>query len=124
MNLTALSNYQLYSLLQYRKIEASIKKAVQSELDSRQLSQEQLRELVSSYATRFPMEDRKGLSIENKILLVCLPMFWSLQILWASKYLARNQRRKWKEFWVYICIGYALWTIAGVIITKFVRREG
>ena len=59
----------------------------------------------------------ESLSLKYKAVLVLFPFFIPIQSINATKFLANGQKRKWKEYWFYISLGYLLWTV--VIILFF-----
>jgi hypothetical protein len=106
-----LSNYQLYALLQNKRLHASIHAKVKAELEGRQLSAEEWEQLRQQYETHYPSDDGPGLSLGGKLLLILVPAVFTIQILWAAKDLASHKRRRWKEFWFYVSVGYFVWTV-------------
>jgi hypothetical protein len=122
MNSKELSNYQLFALLQNRRLHSSIKEPLQVEWGRRQLTPEQVQELAARYTIHYPPDDGEGLPLRNKLFLVLVPAVFMYQILRATRHLASNQRRKWKDFWLYVSLGYLVWTVVIVLMVKLLRR--
>jgi hypothetical protein len=120
MNLTELSNYQLYSLIQNNKLDASIRELANTEFENRKLTVDQIKEIVKQHDLLFTQDNDVGLDSYNKAFLV--PAFFTIQVLIAGRYLANNERKKWKDFWFYVCLGYVLWTIAVIAFAKLSRK--
>jgi hypothetical protein len=122
MNVTELSNYQLYSLIQNNKLDSSIRKLANTEFENRKLTLDQIKEIVRQHDIHFKPDNDKGLSISNKIFLIIVPAFFTIQVLIAGRYLANNERKKWKDFWLYVSLGYLFWTIAIILFFKLSRK--
>jgi hypothetical protein len=122
MNLTNLSNTQLYALLQNRRLDSSITQSVRAEWERRQLTAEEVQKFVEHYAVNSPADAGQGLPLQQKIFLILVPAVFTFQILRATRDLANNQRRKWKDFWWYVSIGYFLWTLAIILMVRWMRR--
>src|ERR1700761_6576234 len=102
MNVDELSNSQLYALIQNEKLEASIRKVANEEFTRRKLTIEQIQEIVSQFDSHYKPAEQKGLDLANKILLVVVPAVFTIQMLNAARYLAEGQKRKWKDFWLFV----------------------
>jgi hypothetical protein len=122
MSVTELSNYQLYALLQNKRLDASLQEKLRAEFDGRQLTPQQVRELADRYTAHYPLTDGEGLSIWNKLFLVLVPAVFIYQVLRATRHLASNQRRKWKDFWLYVSLGYLFWTVVIILVMKWMKR--
>lgn len=118
-NLLNISNYQLYELLQNDKLDSSIKKAALQEFNQRDISDDEIKEIISQHDKLYKPESEEPLSFNFKIGLILFPFFWVIHGVLASKYLSRGQNRKWKEYWLYFCLGLLLWTISIVIYAKY-----
>ena len=122
MNVTELSNNQLYALIQNNKLDPSIRNIANREFDSRKLSLEQIGEIVKKHDAQFQPDKDEGLSLGYKILLIVFPAVLTIQILIAGRDLANNKRRRWKDFWFFVSIGYLFWTIAIILIVRLTRK--
>jgi len=122
MNVTGLSNYQLYSLIQNDRLDPSIRKLANAEFENRKLTLDQIQEIVKQHDLQFKPDKDEGLSLANKVFLIIVPAFFTIQVLIAGRYLAKNERKKWKDFLFYISIGYLLWTIGIILVLRFNRR--
>ncbi|MBV4360343.1 hypothetical protein [Pinibacter aurantiacus] len=122
MKLTELSNYQLYSLIQNNKLDASIREPANTEFENRKLTVDQIKEIVKQHDLLFKPDNDEGLSSYNKAFLIFVPAFFTIQVLIAGRYLANNERKKWKDFWLYVSLGYVLWTVAIITLAKLNRK--
>jgi hypothetical protein len=122
MEVKELSNYQLYALIQNHKLDPSIRNLANSEFDSRKLTIEQIGEIVNRHDAQFKPDKDEGLSLAYKIFLVLFPAVLTIQVLIAGRDLANNRRKKWKDFWLFVSLGYLFWTIAIIFIVRLTRR--
>ena len=122
MNPGQLTNYQLYEIIQNQKLDKHIRTAANDEFDRRNLRREEIEEIIAKHDSLFQPDKGEPLSIKYKILVLILPFFWVIHVIMTSRYLARNQRRKWNEYWLFFCIGLVLWTIAIVITGKYIMK--
>ena len=122
MNVENLSNSQLYVLIQNENLDASICKVANEEFERRKLTIEQIQEIVSQFDSQYKPADEEGLGLPNKIFLVVVPAFFSIQMLNAAKYLAKGQKRKWRDFWLFVCIGWLAWAVGFILYFRFARR--
>src|SRR5258707_8693864 len=122
MSVTFLSNGQLYALLRNKRLADSIHNEVKEELDRRNLSPEDREVLKRQYETLYPPTDGPGLSVPEKLFLILIPALFTVQILRATRDLASNQRRRWKDFWLYVSIGYFVWTVAIILLMRNFRH--
>jgi hypothetical protein len=119
MNLSELSNYQLYGLIQNSKLDRSIREMAGVEFAMRKVTIEELENIISKHDTTLKSA-KESLSPEFKTLLVLFPFILPFQSLIATRYLATGKKQKWKDYWLYIMMGYLLWTIIVVGLAKFV----
>jgi hypothetical protein len=119
MNLKQLSNHQLYEIIQNRKLNKDIRTSADNEFNSRRLTKEEILEIVIRRDSMLRPDRDEPLSIKYKIVAVLIPFFWVIHVLMTSTYPARNQNRKWKEYWLFFCIGVLLWTIVVILIGKY-----
>ena len=83
---------------------------------------DQIQEIVIQHDRHFKPEKDEGLSMSNKIFLIIVPAFITIQVLIAGRYLANNERTKWKDFWLYGSLGYLFWTIAIILFFTLSRK--
>jgi hypothetical protein len=122
MNVTEPSNYQLYPLIQNDKLDSSIRKLANTEFENRKLTLEQIQQIVRQHDIHFKPDKDEGLSILNKCFLIVVPAFFTIQVLIAGRYLANNERKKWKDFWLYVSLGYLFWTVAIILFFRLSRK--
>jgi len=118
MNLKELTNYQLYELIQNKKLDTTITRLANDEFKARQLSVDQIQQIIARHDAQFQPERDEPLSVTHKIFLVIFPFLTIIQAIIASKYLATNNRKKWRDFWLYICIGYLVWTVGVIVVVR------
>ena len=117
MDISNLSDYQLYELIQNPKMDAEVRRLANIEFDRRRLTLEQIQGIISKHDLQFKPEPAKGLKSEHKLLLILFPFLIPIQSVIAAKFLAKGEKKKWKDYWLYLCLGYLTWTI--LIITFF-----
>jgi hypothetical protein len=123
MNLKELTDYQLYVLIQNQKLDSTITRLANEEFKTRQLSFDQIQQIVAKHDAQFQPETDEPLSISHKIFLVIFPFLTIIQAIMAGKYLATNKRKKWRDFWLYICIGYFAWTVGIIVVVRLVWKH-
>jgi len=122
MSVESLSNSQLYAIIQNGKVDASVRKIANEEFTRRNLTIEQIREIAAHFDSQYKPVDQEGLDLTTKIFLVAVPALFTFQMLAASKYLARGQKKKWKEFWFFVCMGWLSWTIGIILYFRLFKR--
>ena len=122
MSIDNLSNSQLYAIIQNKQIDASIRKIANEEFTRRNLTIEQIQEIVSHFDSGYKPADQEGLDLVHKIFLVAVPAFFTIQVLIAGKYLASGQKKKWKDFLFFVCLGWIVWIIGVILYFRLVRR--
>jgi hypothetical protein len=122
MNEKELTNYQLYALIQNHKLDPSIRDLANREFDSRKLTIEQIGEIVNRHDAQFQPDKDEGLSLSYKLFLIVFPAVLTIQVLIAGRDLANNKRKKWKDFWLFVSLGYLFWTIAIILIVRLFRK--
>jgi hypothetical protein len=122
MSVTFLSNDQLFALLHNQRLDASIHQEANEELERRNLSAQEWESLRQQYEMHYPPNDGPGLSIPEKLFLILVPAVFILQVLRVSRDLASNRRRRWKDFWLYVSIGYFVWTVLIIFVLRWIRR--
>lgn len=121
MSVENLSNSQLYAIIQNEQMDASIRKIANEEFTRRNLTINQIQEIVSHFDSQYKPAQQEGLSLANKIFLVAVPAFFTIQVLVAGRYLASGQKKKWRDFWRFICLGWLVWTIGFILYFRFAR---
>jgi len=119
MNLSKLTDYQLYELIQNSKLDKDLRNLANSEFNNRKLGIEKIQEIVQRHDTQFEPEKDEPLNAEYKILILLFPLVIPIQSLFATKWLAIGQKRKWKEYWFYLTLGYFIWTILIIAFSKY-----
>lgn len=124
MDVNQLTNYQLYEIIQNQKLDKQIRTAANDEFNLRKIDTGEIQEIINKHDSLFQPDKSEPLGVKYKILALTIPFFWVIHVLMTSRYLARGQKRKWNEYWLFFCIGLVIWTIAIVIIGKYMMKTG
>jgi hypothetical protein len=119
MDSTNLSDYQLYEIIQNMRLDQNIRQAANDEFNKRKLSIDQIQQLIAKHDSQFTSDKEEGIQTKYKILLIICPLFIEIHALIAGRMLAKGQKQKWKDYWLFICLGYLTWTIAIMILAKY-----
>jgi uncharacterized membrane protein len=118
MNLTNLTNQQLYEVIQNEDLDKGIRRIANDELNCRKLDVEQIKQLIAHHDLNFKPKS-EPLETKYKMFVLLFPFFIPIQSVFAGKWLANGHKRKWKEYWLYLSLGYLLWTIIVMIIARY-----
>jgi hypothetical protein len=119
MDSTNLSDYQLYEIIQNMRLDQNIRQAANDEFNKRKLSIDQIQQLIAKHDSQFTSDKEEGIQTKYIILLIICPLFIEIHALIAGRMLAKGQKQKWKDYWLFICLGYLTWTIAIMILAKY-----
>lgn len=119
MNISKLTDYQLYVIIQNTRLDKNILTLANNEFNRRNLDTTQLKEIKAQYESQLKLPEQKSLQLKTKIFLIIFPFFLPLQSIFAGKFLTKGEKRKWKEYWLYISIGYLVWTIIIICIARW-----
>jgi len=119
MDLSSLTNYQLYGIIQNSKLDTEIRKAANDEFNNRKLSVDDIKKIVARHNTHFRPDKDEPLKLEYKLLLILFPFVIPVQSVFATKWLAKGHKCKWKDYWFYLSLGYFFWTIIVILIAKY-----
>jgi hypothetical protein len=117
MDLSKLSDYQLYEIIQNSRLDSHLRKLANDEFNNRRLTVDQIQGIISKHDALFVPEKEESLQLKYKILITLFPFF--IPIRFITKWLARGQKRKWKDYWFYISVGYLLWTIVAILLGRY-----
>ena len=120
LDLNKLSDYHLFEIIRNEKLDPNIRKAANSIFNNRKLSTDQIRQLEAKHDSLFIADQQKGLRLYQKVLLVICPLFIEIHSLIAGRMLAKGQKQKWKDYWLFLCLGFLVWTIAIILFAKFI----
>lgn len=118
MDILELTDYQLYELIQNSKLDKNLRNLANSEFNNRKIGIEKIQEIVQRHDAQFKPEKNEPLKAAYKILILLLPFLVPIQSLFATKWLAQGQTRKWRDYWFYLSLGYFLWTILIIVFAK------
>ena len=119
MDLSSLTNYQLYGIIQNSKLDTEIRKMANDEFNNRKLGIDEIQRIVARHDAQFEPDKDEALKLEYKLLLILFPFVIPVQSVFAGKWLAKGQKRKWKDYWFYLSLGYLFWTIIVLLIAKY-----
>ncbi len=119
MDSTNLSNYQLYGIIQNKNLSHTIRQSANEEFDKRRLSIDKIQELILKHDSQFSPDKVEGLKIQYKLMLIIFPFFVEIHSLVAGRMLAKGYKRKWKDYWIYVCLGFFIWTVAIIVFAKY-----
>ncbi len=119
MNLSQLTDYQLYQIIQNSRLDNGIRKLANQEFDNRKLSIDQIQALILNHDKHFKPDKEMSLQAGLKIAIVLFPFFIPIQSLFAVMWLAKGHKRKWKDYWLYLSIGYLFWTVMVIFLAKY-----
>lgn len=119
MNFTDLSDYQLYEIIQNLKLDDNIRKQANEEFNNRKLTIDQIQKIIAQHDAAFHPGQDEPLELKYKLLLVLFPFFIPIHSAFSGKWLAKGQKRKWKNYWLYLSLGYLFWTIVIILVSKY-----
>jgi hypothetical protein len=118
MNLSQLSNYQLFEVIQNTSLDSSLRKVADAELNKRQLSVDEINQLISRHDSLYKIDKETGLAMKYKILLIVFPFFIFLHNIISALILDKRKEYKFKQYWFYLGIGYLLWTVLVILFAR------
>ncbi len=119
MNISNLTDYQLYELIQNSKLDKDLRNLAKIEFNNRKLGIEKIQEIVQRHNAKFKPKKDEPLKAEYKLLIIIFPFLIPIQSLFATKWLAQGQKQKWKDYWLYLSLGYFLWSIFVIVFAKY-----
>lgn len=119
MDLSSLTNYQLFEIIQNLKLDVEMRKAANDEFNNRRLGVDEIQKIVARHDALFQPGKDEPLKLQYKLLLILFPFVIPVQSVFAGKWLAKGHKRKWKEYWFYLSLGYLFWTIIVILIARY-----
>jgi hypothetical protein len=123
MDLAKLTEYQLYELIQNAKLDKEIRTVAKQEFDRRKLTYAQIQDISLKHEAQFAPDKDEPLELRMKLYLLFWPFTLGRYFAGIPRYLSKGQKRKWKEYWLFMCLGYLLWTIIVILIGREVFRH-
>lgn len=123
MDLTKLTGYQLYELIQNTKLDQEIRTAANRDLERRKLNSAQIKDIAIRHEAQFAPDKDEPLALRMRLYLLIWPFTLGRYFTGEPQYLSRGQKRKWKEYWLFMCLGYLLWTIVVILIGGAIFRN-
>jgi hypothetical protein len=117
IDLLKLSNYQLFEIIQNTSLDKELRNSANAEFNSRNLTTNEIDDIIALHDSQFKTVSQ-GLQPWFKLLLILLPIF-PIQIFFAGQFLVRGERKKWKQYWFFLSIGYLFWTIVIILCFKY-----
>lgn len=119
MDLEKLSDKQLYELIRDNSLSLEIKRTLETEFLRRDFSIEYIDELSLVYEKSNDTNPQTGLSLSEKLIIIIFPWIPPLQAIFANKYIATGNKRKWHQHWFYVAIGIGVWLVIVIILARF-----
>lgn len=119
MDLKNISDFQLFGIIQNEKMDPSIRALANEEFSGRNIAMENLQKIMARHDSLFSPPKENGLSFYLKVGLIICPFFIDIYNLIAGRSLAKGNKKKWKEYLVFVCAGYLFWTIIILLYAKF-----
>lgn len=119
MDFSRLSNYQLFEIIQNSSLDKSIRNEANKEFDRRKISVEEISQLISTHDSLYKPDKQAGLDLKFKIILVAFPFFIFLHNIIAALLLDKQKEYKFKQYWLYLTIGYLLWTVFVILFARY-----
>ena len=120
MDTSQLTDYQLYEIIQDKKLHNHIRIVANKEFNKRNLSINDLREIVMRHESLSNKEEEKPLAWQYKLLLIICPFILPLDSIISRRFFSGKLNLKWKTYWLYICSGVILWSIVLFAFFRYV----
>jgi hypothetical protein len=109
MDAAKLSNTQLYAIIHNDKLDKQIRDVANTEYERRQLSITEQNETREEHEAKFQYTQKEALQEQYGLLLFTFPLFLLMQKLVPTKYLAKDEPGKWKQYsFIGVFIGIVL----------------
>ncbi|QIL40129.1 hypothetical protein G7074_13170 [Pedobacter sp. HDW13] len=118
MELQALSDQELYNLIQDKNLEPEALEMARQEFLARNLSIEVVDILGMNREADSIKLNNKDLSFSDKFSIIVFPFVPPLQAVFANKHLAKNNLKSWKQHWNYVALGFTFWTIVIILFAR------
>ena len=118
MDASKLTDYQLYEIIQNRKLHTDIKRIATEEFSKRQISHYQLNEIIKRHDQQF-RPSNEGIALKYKLLLIAFPFMFPVHGIIVARFIRIEERRKRKEYWFYVCVGFVCWTIIAILFSRY-----
>lgn len=117
MTAALLSNKQLHALLQNNALNSDLLHTVKRELVERELTAEQTDALQTGYAEKLRAPDNDLSALEKACIIIGCFALTICVIIASIAFLQKGETRKWRQFWQYLVIGYA---VLGIILIALI----
>ncbi|RXK60377.1 hypothetical protein ESA94_07865 [Lacibacter luteus] len=117
--MSKLSNYQLFEIIQNNSLDRVIRNEANAEFDKREISVDEISQLISTHDSLYKPDKETGLDLKYKIILVVFPFFIFLHNIIAAIILDKRKEYKFKQYWLYLSIGYVLWTAIVILFARY-----
>tara|TARA_B100000809_G_C14624156_1_gene346016 strand:+ start:127 stop:489 length:363 start_codon:yes stop_codon:yes gene_type:complete len=111
-----LSDEQLYNLVIDSSLPQNLKQELQVEFSNRNFTDEQINKLDISIRNQKTEKDENDLSLAAKALIIAFPFILVIHSIISARYVLN--KRKHKSYWNCICIGFMLWAVILIIVTR------
>jgi hypothetical protein len=109
MQIDKLSDFQLYSLVINQDLNTDMHRQAEAEFKKRHFSQEYIDKLSLEYENIISIKNG-DITVGEKLRIIAFPFIIPMQAIIANKYISKSPQ-KWKLYWKYLTIGWAVWTI-------------
>lgn len=114
---TLISDEQLYALSQNKQLNKEFRMLAQKQLDNRRLTSEKWSKLKNDYELK-NLHRKKELPNHWKIVLIIFPFFIFIHNIVASLMLDKGRERIWKQYWLYVSLGFLFYTILVFLLAR------
>lgn len=119
-NVKALSDFQLYALIQSKYAPHLFIQDFKNELSSRSIPNDQMEQMQLKLEQKSLNSSSEGLSFDAKFILILIPLITIFHVLYANNQLKQGSQKRWKQCWQYIFIGHCVWFILFLLIIGFI----
>src|SRR5689334_793287 len=124
LNFDKLTDQQVYSLSKNKSLSKTLRREALAALTLRARSVEEVQVLATAYE-QSPVNKKIPLPVAYRIVLVIFPFFVPVQVIIAALFFKMTNTWKWKQFWLYLAIGWVLWmVIFFYIATRLLDEPG
>lgn len=119
MNAELLTDKELYSWLRSQELAPHLKRIVEEEFKRRQFPIEVVDKLSMDYEG-VNAKTNSSLTAVEECLIILLPFFPVIHAILANRHISKGNPKKWKQYWRFVTIGYAVWTVIALVIARII----
>jgi len=124
MTVSDLSDKQLFALTINLSLEPHLREMIFEEFTKRNFTSEYQTELQAGYKRIIPVDGTTLVTWQKILIVIMSPTF----LIWfigapihswlANQYISKGQLCKWRQYWKYLAIGWAFWTLIVFAVAK------